>query len=192
MNRKMELMPAPLTYHTEETAPRIKPAEYKNILKYNKVFRYYIQKKHSIRADELEIIIFLYDEGYFSLETFNRFNAILQWNKIRLERLVDKLLVHEFTIKGRSGRPKRMFMLSDYAKDIVTEFYEISSGKRSPRTSVLNKTNEYDRVPGIHKSHLNIITKINNARLLEEQSLAYDDIIFKQRFRPQQSRLSPE
>lgn len=56
-------------------------------LKYWRVVRYYVKKKYNITQAELEMLLFLRSEKYFSKDNFDEFDELLSWNKNRFEKL---------------------------------------------------------------------------------------------------------
>lgn len=177
----MELMSIHETYHTEKTIPKTKKKKYSNVLKFEKSARYYIKKKHSIREDELECLIFFYDEKYFTTDTFYRFLRVLSWDKLRIERLVDKNLLVVYKIKGRSFIYRHVYILSDYALEIVDEYYDILFNERRMSEAVLMKKNEFDRIPYQQKKYLELIRKSNEVRKMNDKSLANDYIFIREK-----------
>lgn len=177
----MELRSIHETYDTEKTIPKIEKRKYTNPLKFEKAARYYIKKKYGLREDELECLIFFYDEKYFTSDTFYRFLNVLSWDKIRIERLVEKNLILIYKIKGRSFIVKNVYILSDYATDIVDEFYDIMFNQRRMVESLLLKKNEFDRIPSIQKKYLELIKKSNEVRKMNDRSLAYDYIFLNRK-----------
>ena len=55
-----------------------------NYLKYWRVIRYFIKSKYNLTQADLDILIFLYDESYFSKDKFKEFDELLSWNINRL------------------------------------------------------------------------------------------------------------
>lgn len=96
-------------------------------LKYWRIVRYYYQSKHDIRQDELEMILFLYSEVYFSEKTFLKFNALLSWSSNRLKRMMKDGWVEIFRSKYK-GR-KAMYQLSYKAKRLVNDIYRKLEGE---------------------------------------------------------------
>jgi hypothetical protein len=56
-------------------------------LKYWRVVRYFIQAKYNIGTSDLDILLFLYSETYFSKDKFNEFDELLSWEVKRFDRL---------------------------------------------------------------------------------------------------------
>ena len=49
-------------------------------LKYWRVVRYFVKAKYGITTAELEMLLFLYSEKYFSKDKFHEFDELISWN----------------------------------------------------------------------------------------------------------------
>ena len=56
-------------------------------LKYWRVIRYFVKSKYNLSQADLDILLFLYSEKYFSKDKFNEFDELLSWNVNRFENL---------------------------------------------------------------------------------------------------------
>ena len=59
----------------------------KDYLKYWRVVRYFIKSKYGLTTADLDMLLFLNSEGYFSKDDFYEFNELLSWDKNRFENL---------------------------------------------------------------------------------------------------------
>jgi len=59
-----------------------------NYLKYWRVIRQWIKTKYGVGEVELELLLFLYSEGYFNKDKFQEFNSLLSWDKKRFSNLL--------------------------------------------------------------------------------------------------------
>ena len=57
-----------------------------NYLKYWRVRRYFIKAKYKLTQAELDVLLFLHDEKYFSKEKFEEFNNLLSWDVNRFDK----------------------------------------------------------------------------------------------------------
>ena len=62
-------------------------------LKYWRVIKYYYLRKHDMKAADLDMLLFLKSEKYFTKKKFDEFNQLVSWNKKRFTYL---LLVFPF------------------------------------------------------------------------------------------------
>ena len=99
-------------------------------LKYWRVIRQYIKVKYNLTQADLEVLLFLRTEPYFTVDKFEEFNSIMSWEKTRFHRLH-----HEGWIEGsktfRVGRRIR-YNLSIRAQRMVNEVYNYLEGKELP------------------------------------------------------------
>ena len=57
-------------------------------LKYWRVVRYYVKAKYNLSQADLDILLFLYSESYFSRDKFAEFDSLLSWNETRFDKLL--------------------------------------------------------------------------------------------------------
>ena len=62
---------------------RLPPNDY---LKYWRVIRYFIKAKYKINTGELDVLLFLYSEKYFSKDKFNEFDELISWDVNRFNK----------------------------------------------------------------------------------------------------------
>lgn len=101
-----------------------------NYLKYWRVVRYFINAKYGISQPDLEMLIFLYDEPYFTRAKFKEFDKVFSWDKDRFNRLVRNGWVEKISVESKSRRG--VYNLSFQAKRIVKYVYSLLEGKEFP------------------------------------------------------------
>ena len=57
-------------------------------LKYWRVVRYFIKAKHGLRTSDLDMLLFLKSEEYFSKEKYEEYENILSWDRNRFNNLI--------------------------------------------------------------------------------------------------------
>lgn len=97
-------------------------SEKSDYLKYWRVVRYYVKARYELSECELEMILFLYTEDYFSKDKFAEFNDLMSWNKDRFESLRQRGWICVF--RKRMGKRKALYELSYKAKRMVTNIYK--------------------------------------------------------------------
>jgi len=129
-------------------------------LKYYRIVRYFMQAKHNLSQAEIETLIFLRSEKYFTMKNFEVFNEIFVWDKERFNKLRDNGWIVEFPKRKLS---RQMYELSFKAKRMVTEIYKILDGQP---ISEVQKNNPLfaARVPYTHKVYRNAIKEMNEFR----------------------------
>jgi hypothetical protein len=105
-------------------------------LKYWRIVRHYIKVKYNISQSDLEILLFLHTEPYFTKDKFAEFNSVISWDRKRFDRLNQ-----EGWIEGiktfRVGR-RMKYSLSYRATRLVEEVYRILEGKEIPTSESTN------------------------------------------------------
>jgi len=101
-----------------------------NYLKYWRVVRYFINAKYGISQPDLEMLLFLYDEPYFTKAKFAEFNKVFSWDKDRFDRLIKNGWVE--TIRTESKTRRSVYDLSYKAKRIIKYVYALLEGKEFP------------------------------------------------------------
>ena len=98
----------------------------KDYLKYLKLARHYVKVKYKLKLIDLEMLLYLYSEGYFSRQVFREYKQVMVWEKNKIERLIDEgwILIFRKKTKGR----KALYHLSHKAKHMVANFYNIIEG----------------------------------------------------------------
>ena len=95
-------------------------------LKYWRIVKYYVKAKYGLKEGDLDLLLFLSSEGYFSRDKFTEFQKLLSWNKFRFYDLIATGWIEVFR-KKQHGK-KNMYNLSDKAKKVVSTVYNILNG----------------------------------------------------------------
>lgn len=144
---------------SNQTDPNMlsKHKEY-NYLKYWRVIRQYTQRKYGLKLAELEILLFLYSEKYFSKTKFNEFDNLVSWDVHRFDRLLRDGWISVFRHK-KDGK-KNMYELSYKAKVMIINMYRNLDGREisvnPERTNMFKKNVSYT-----DKVYRNMIIKMN-------------------------------
>jgi hypothetical protein len=96
-------------------------------LKYWRVIRQYIKVKYGIGEVDLELLLFLYSEDYFTQDKFQEFNSLLSWDKKRFEKLRENGWI-ESSKTFRVGR-RIKYSLSFKTKRMIDSIYSMLEGK---------------------------------------------------------------
>ena len=133
----------------------------KNYLKHWRVVRYFVKKKYNIGLPELEMLLFLYDEGRFSKDVFKQYEELMSWNKNRFFEMIQKGYIVIY--RKKEGRLRALYELSYKSKGMIASVYEKLEGGRFPITESSNplfgkKVNYVDKV------YRNEIKRINKGR----------------------------
>ena len=102
----------------------------KDYLKYWRVVRYFIKAKYNLSQADLDIILFLYSEKYFSKDKFAEFDKLISWNVNRFDNLLRDGWIEVF--RKYDGKRKGVYQLSYKAKRVVSSIYKKLSGEEIP------------------------------------------------------------
>ena len=101
-------------------------------LKYWRVIRQYVKAKYKISQGELDMLLFLRSEDYFSKDKFDEFDKLLSWNEHRFKKLLRDGWMEVF--RKRKGKRKGLYTLSFKSKHLVASIYKKLSGEEIPTT----------------------------------------------------------
>ena len=102
-------------------------------LKYWRVVRQFIKAKHGLTQADLDILLFLKSEQYFSKDKFKEFDELISWNKNRFENLRQAGWIEVF--RKRMGKRKALYQLSTKGKRVTTSIYKYLNGKEIPTSN---------------------------------------------------------
>jgi hypothetical protein len=132
-----------------------------NYLKYWRVVRYFINAKYGITQPDLEMLIFLYDEPYFTKAKFKEFDKVFSWDKDRFERLRKNGWIEKISVESKSRRA--VYNVTYKAKTVVGYVYAILHGKKFP-TDRHNNPMFTKNVSFTDKMYRNVMMEINEAQ----------------------------
>ena len=139
-----------------------------NYLKYWRVIRYYIKMKYKLNTGDLDMLLFLYSEDYFSKDKFKEFDKLLSWNVTRFDRLLRDGWIEVF--RKRVGKNKALYELSYKGKRVVNSIYKKLNGDEIP-------SSEYNpifhrNVSYTDKVYKNFIKEMNKS-IKQQQRLSH-------------------
>lgn len=145
------------------------PSDY---LKFWRVIRYYMKAKHELSQADLDILLFLYSEGYFGKEKFDYFSELVSWDKDRFDSLLKRAWLERFRRKGTDG--KALYCLSDKAKRVIRDIYRKLEGEEIP-TSLSYNSMFLKNVSYNDKVYRNMILQMNAYYREQKQKDSSDD-----------------
>ncbi len=131
-----------------------------NYLKYWKVVKQFIKTKYGVSTSDLEMLLFLRSEKYFSKEDFDEFNELFHWEKNRFERLKQEGWIDVF--RKKTGNRRVLYQLSYKAQRMLTSVYKKLEGEEIPESKSSNPQFLAD-VSYTDKVHRNYIKKLNQS-----------------------------
>lgn len=129
-----------------------------NILKHWRVVRYWVKRKYELTDAEVDMIIFLYDERFFSYHDYKKFEAITSWDKKRFYRLKELGWISVW--RKRTLKDHAIYELSYKGKKLVHKIYSILQGEEdfpeSTRRNPVMKREKYtDKVYSLWMAEIN-------------------------------------
>lgn len=106
-------------------------------LKYWRVIRKFYCTKYDLSLADLEMILFLYSEDYFSYDKFEEYDTVMPWDKKRFQDLINRGIIEVFR-KKVPGR-KALYDLSMKHKRMVANIYSHMNGKPLPESVPSNR-----------------------------------------------------
>lgn len=104
-------------------------------LKYWRVIRYYIRAKYGISTSDLDVLLFLYSEEYFSKDKFDEFDEIISWDVNRFDRLLRDGWIVVFR---KRAKEKAMYEISYKSRRVIGWMYKYLNGEEISENRTVN------------------------------------------------------
>ena len=140
---------------------RAEPAS--DYMKYYRVAKYWMRERYGISNSDLEALLFLYSEVFFSKTKFKQYENIFSWERSRFDRLIrDKWVsnwrkaapgqhaIYEVSLKGKRA------LVSFYKKLEGSEPYPTTKNRNpllNPATKTFTDKIYYMQMLKINKEH---------------------------------------
>jgi hypothetical protein len=108
----------------------------KDYLKYWRVVRYFIKSKYGLTTADLDMLLFLNSEVYFSKSDFCEFDELLSWDKNRFESLRTNGWIEVF--RRNKGKNKTIYQLSYKTNRVILSIYNKLEGEEIPESPSTN------------------------------------------------------
>lgn len=95
-----------------------------NFLKYWRVVKYHVKRKYGISDPDVDILLYLYDEDYFTKKQFDEISALMKWESLRFFRLKRDGFIVVFRAAGETKDRRILYDLSQKSKMIVSGIYK--------------------------------------------------------------------
>jgi hypothetical protein len=96
---------------------------HKDVLKYWKVVRMWVKLKYNLTQADLDILLFIHSEGYFSRREFEHYHDLMTWDEKRFKKLMRDGWIILFR-KGNRGR-RSIYKASTKTNMVVRKIYNI-------------------------------------------------------------------
>lgn len=137
-------------------------------LKYWRVIRYFIKAKYGLSQGELEMLLFLRSEKYFSKDSFDEYDELISWDKNRFEKLRKDEWIDVF--RKKEGNRRVVYQLSYKAQRMLTTLYKKIEGEEIPESKSSNPM-FLRNVKYTDKVYRNFIKKMNKT-IRQQQRLS--------------------
>ena len=105
-------------------------------LKYWRVIRYFIKAKYGLTTSDLDILLFLQSEKYFSKDDFDEFNELISWYKNRFNTLLKDKWIEVF--RKNTSKSKAIYQLSYKSTRVLVSLYKKLNGEEIPESPSSN------------------------------------------------------
>ena len=128
-------------------------------LKYWRVIRYFIKAKYGLTTSDLDILLFLQSEKYFSKDDFDEFNELISWDKNRFNTLLKDKWIEVF--RKNTSKSKAVYQLSYKSTRVLVSLYKKLNGEEIPESPSSNPL-FLKNVPYTDKAYRNYIKEMNS------------------------------
>lgn len=147
-----------------------------NYLKHWRVVQYWAKRNYDITSGDLDMLLFLYDEGLFRYEDFDRFQSIFPWDKKRFYRLLNAGWIHIWREKNKRRGHATLYEMTKKGRRLCAEVYKKLNGEtpfaETERNNEVFKRKKYtDKVYSIRMSEINKANRVEQLRRLHEEPL---------------------
>lgn len=107
-------------------------------LKYWRVIRQYIKTKHGLTQSDLDMLMFIYTEKYFSKARFDEFSRVVSWDADRFKRLKEDGWIESFRKYDPHTNTRAIYQISPAGKRVVSSIYKMLRGEEMPTNPQIN------------------------------------------------------
>jgi hypothetical protein len=129
-------------------------------LKYWRVIRQYVKVKYKLNQNDLDMLLFLYSEGYFRSSKFKEYNQLLAWDRERFSRLIEQGWIEVFRKANTNGGKAAIYKLTVKTTRMIQSIYRKLNGEEIP-TSLAGNSMFLKNVSYSDKVYRNMIISMN-------------------------------
>ena len=137
-------------------------------LKYWRVVRYFIKAKYGLTQADLDILLFLYSEKYFSKDKFDEFDELISWDEDRFDKLLRDGWLNVF--RKKEGNRRKVYELSYKARRVIGLVYKKLNGDEIPSSE--HNPIFHRNVSYTDKVYKNFIKEMNKS-IKQQQRLSH-------------------
>lgn len=130
----------------------------RDYLKYWKVIRQYYKAKYNLTQSDLDVLLFMHNEGRFNRDRFQEFARVLSWDRLRFDKMLKDGWFEIF--RFRTKNLKTIYNMSDKGRNLVNDIYRKLAGEEIPMTTVSNPMLKR-KAKQSEKVYIDMITEMN-------------------------------
>lgn len=135
-------------------------SERPDYLKFWRVVRYFIRAKYDLKFPEIDMLLFLYSEKYFSRGDFDEYNELFSWSAKRFDNLLRNGWIQKFRERDVRKNTRALYKLSHKANVVINLIYNKLNGEEIP-TSLSANSMFLKKVRYTDKVYRNMIKEMN-------------------------------
>jgi hypothetical protein len=111
-------------------------------LKYWRVIQMYIKRRYKLSQTDIDCLMFLYSEKYFTITKFKEYENLLFWDKDRFNSLKKRGWIEVFRVGDKRAairkRVATIYCLSIKGTRLISSIYKKLSGEEIPEMGCIN------------------------------------------------------
>jgi hypothetical protein len=100
--------------------------------------RDFVKAKYGLTQADLDILLFLYSEKYFSKDKFAEFDELLSWDDDRFDRLLRDEWISKFRDYNPKTQQRALYEISYKGKRVIGSIYKKLNGEEIPVSQSTN------------------------------------------------------
>lgn len=113
-----------------------------NYLKYWRVIQMYFKRRYKLSQTDIDCLLFLYSEKYFTITKFKEYENLLFWDRNRFKSLKERGWIEVFRVGDKRAairkRTATIYCLSIKGIRVVGSIYKKLSGEEIPEMGCAN------------------------------------------------------
>ncbi len=105
----------------------------RDYLKFWRIIQYWAKDKWSLSQKELDLLLFLYSEGYWSKDVFKEFKQLVSWDANLFEKMKQDGWISVF--RKKVGNRRCLYHVSDRGRGVVKAIYQKLEGDHISETT---------------------------------------------------------
>ncbi|MDB9874040.1 hypothetical protein OAC97_02135 [Flavobacteriaceae bacterium] len=130
-----------------------------DFLKYWRVARNFMRVRYNLSDPDLDMLLFLYSEEYFTRDTYKEYAKLFSWQTNRFYRLIDEGWIENHQKKQKLT--KALYGTTYKTTRVIGSLYKKLNGEPYPESYQSNPLYFKTKVPLSHKLYGKYIKKIN-------------------------------